>query len=221
MNREASLSYLPIAEHGAIGDLRSVALVGTDGTIDWYCTPRFDSPSVFGAIVDSEQGGYYRIAPLNDCTHKQLYVPDTNVLITRFLCTEGVGEVQDFMPVGGDRQRLIRRVLCVRGEMTFRLECEPRFNYGLDHYDVVLTGEGALFRSLELSLALGAPTPLVSTDTGVSATFALRAGESATFLLEAAGGDQLPRLLTEAEAAAAYEQTVQFWLDWISQSTYT
>ena len=92
--------YLPIAEHGLIGDLHTVALVGTDGTIDWYCCPRFDSPSVFGSILDAGRGGYYRIAPANaDWTPKQLYFPDTNVLITRFLTPAGVGEVQDFMPL--------------------------------------------------------------------------------------------------------------------------
>jgi GH15 family glucan-1,4-alpha-glucosidase len=91
--------YLPIAEHGMIGDLHSVALVGTDGTIDWYCCPRFDSPSVFGSILDADRGGLFRVAP--DCdgwSSKQLYLPDTNILITRFLMPARVGEVQDFMP---------------------------------------------------------------------------------------------------------------------------
>jgi GH15 family glucan-1,4-alpha-glucosidase len=209
--------YLPIADHGVIGDLRSVALVGTDGTIDWYCPGRFDAPSVFGGILDSAKGGHYRISAVHDCTTKQLYVPDTNVLITRFLSREGVGEVQDFMPVG-DRQRLIRRVVCVRGEMEFRLECEPRFDYGRDHHHVVLTEEGALLRSPELSLALGAPTPLSSTGTGVAATFTLAAGESATFVLEA---EETPRALSDAEAEAEFERTVEYWLGWIAQSTYT
>src|SRR6266516_2044801 len=98
------MDYLPIAEHGLIGDLHSVALVGTDGTIDWYCTPRFDSPSVCGAILDREKCGFWRIAPVanapEDVTTKQLYFPDSNVLITRFLTPYGVGELQDFMPVG-------------------------------------------------------------------------------------------------------------------------
>src|SRR5215210_6904104 len=134
--------YLPIADHGIIGDLHTVALVGTDGTIDWYCCPHFDSPSVFGAILDRERGGYYRIAPASDgWTQKQLYFPDTNVLITRFLMTDGVGEVQDFMPIHEApgsvfRHRLIRRVIGVRGELTFRIEVEPRFNYGRDPHSV-------------------------------------------------------------------------------------
>src|SRR5437870_10749054 len=82
----AAEGYLPIAEHGVIGDLHRIALVGTDGTIDWYCCPRFDSPSVFASILDRERGGFYRIAPAGGAeTVKQLYLPDTNVLITRFL----------------------------------------------------------------------------------------------------------------------------------------
>ena len=131
--------YLPIAEHGMIGDLHSVALVGTDGTIDWYCCPRFDSPSVFGAILDRAKGGFWRIAPIHpDCPSKQLYFPDTNVLITRFLTEDGVGEVQDFMPVGehrdgAHRQRLIRRVVSVRGHMRFHTHIEPRFAAPADH----------------------------------------------------------------------------------------
>jgi GH15 family glucan-1,4-alpha-glucosidase len=217
MNSGPARNYLPIADHGVIGDLRSVALVGTDGTIDWYCPGRFDAPSVFGGILDSAKGGHYRIAAARECTTKQLYVPDTNVLITRFLSPAGVGELQDFMPVG-DRQRLIRRVVCVRGEVEFRLECEPRFGYGRDHHDVVLTEEGALLRTPELSLALGAPTPLSSTGTGVAATFTLAAGETATFVLEA---EETPRALSDAEAEAEFERTVEYWLGWIAQSTYT
>jgi hypothetical protein len=97
--RASRARYLPIAEHGLIGDLHTVALVGTDGTIDWYCCPRFDSPSVFAAILDADHGGLFRISPDSDgWSSKQLYLPDTNILITRFLMPEGVAEVQDFMP---------------------------------------------------------------------------------------------------------------------------
>src|SRR5919206_4116733 len=121
--------YLPIAEHGVVGDLHTAALVGTEGTIDWYCCPRVDSPSVFGAILDADRGGYYRIAPVGEAwTSKQLYFPDTNVLITRFLAHEGVAEVIDFMPVG-QPGRLVRRVLGIRGERPMLVEVEPSFDY--------------------------------------------------------------------------------------------
>ena len=93
--------YPPIAEHGVIGDLHTVALVGTDGTIDWYCCPRFDSPSVFASILDADTRRPLpdRARPTGEWQRKQLYFPDTNVLITRFLDPDGVGEVQDFMPI--------------------------------------------------------------------------------------------------------------------------
>jgi GH15 family glucan-1,4-alpha-glucosidase len=155
----ALADYLPIAEHGIIGDLHSIALVGTDARIDWYCCPSFDSPSVFGGILDRERGGFYRIAPATeDWVPKQLYLPDTNVLITRFLSPGGVAEVQDFMPIhtgaAEHRHRLIRRVLGVRGEMRFRVEVYPRFNYARDPHETVFHYNGVLFISQDITLAL-------------------------------------------------------------------
>src|SRR6266542_446074 len=135
--------YLPIAEHGVIGDLQTVALVGSEGTIDWYCPGRFDAPSVFGAILDADKGGSYRIAPAGEgWTSKQLYFPDTNVLITRFLSHEGVAEVIDFMPVT-QPGRLVRRVLGIRGELTMRIEVEPRFDYGRAAHETMTDERGA------------------------------------------------------------------------------
>ncbi|GAB3848893.1 glycoside hydrolase family 15 protein [Dactylosporangium cerinum] len=119
--------YLPIAEHGLIGNLRTVALVGTDGTIDWYCCPSFDAPSVFASILDADRGGSFELAADAPAKTKQFYFPDTNVLITRFFTEDGVGEIQDFMPVSGEtgRHRLIRRVVCVRGSIPFRARVAP------------------------------------------------------------------------------------------------
>jgi GH15 family glucan-1,4-alpha-glucosidase len=217
-------SYLPIADHGVIGDMRTAALVGTDGTIDWLCWPRFDAPSVFGAILDAAKGGHYRLAPVEDATStKQLYFPDTNVLITRFLSPEGVCEVQDFMPVheaGSDApQRLIRRVVGVRGSMRMRLECEPRFDYGRVRHEVDLAAGGALFRSPALSLALSAPTPFsVTATSGVVSDFEIAAGETMTFVVEET---DVPTPLTDDQAEASFEETSRFWREWISRSTYT
>ena len=127
------MRYAPIEDHGVIGDMHTVALVATDGTIDWFCPPRFDAPSVFGSILDADKGGRFQIAPVNGGGNvKQLYLPDTNVLITRFLTAHGVGEVQDFMPIHEDveqPQRIVRRVMSVRGAMTFKLDCSPAFDY--------------------------------------------------------------------------------------------
>ena len=219
--------YLPIAEHGIIGDLHSIALVGTDGTIDWYCCPRFDSPSVFGAILDKTRGGFYRIAPAtDDWTPKQLYFPDTNVLITRFLTPAGVGEVQDFMPIQPPgapvhRHRLIRRVLGVRGEMRFRVEVEPRFNYARDPHEVFFHENGVLFRSTDLCLALETATPLRQQgEAGVYCEFALLPGESATFVLEQVPESYVPRKYSEDETREAFERTVEYWRRWLAQSRY-
>ena len=147
--------YLPIAEHGIIGDLHTAALVGSDGTIDWFCPDRFDGPSVFGALLDRAHGGFYRIAPADPLARtKQLYLPDTNVLVTRFLSPQGVSEIQDFMPVGAGPQRLIRSVVGVRGALRLRLDIEPRFGYGLHEPEVTIEPTGAVFRAQGDALAL-------------------------------------------------------------------
>ncbi|HEX2378436.1 MAG TPA: glycoside hydrolase family 15 protein, partial [Gaiellales bacterium] len=217
--------YLPIAEHGVIGDLHTVALVGTNGTIDWYCPERFDAPSVFASILDAEKGGYYRICPgSSEHVTKQLYFPDTNVLITRFLTPHGVGEVQDFMPIHRDpehRRQLLRRVIAVRGEMTFQLECRPRFDYGRAKHTTLIGETGATFTSPDLDLALITHTPLRPLDDGVCAEFHLTAGESAVFSLESAGmGGPLPPLVTDEQAAEAFNDTVKYWRGWLAHSTY-
>ena len=97
------MPYLPIAQYGVIGDLHSAALIGSNGSIDWLCYPHFDSPSVFGALLDDDKGGRFQIHPVNDGVQtKQLYLPDTNILITRFLKADGIAEVTDFMPIEND-----------------------------------------------------------------------------------------------------------------------
>jgi GH15 family glucan-1,4-alpha-glucosidase len=190
---------LPIAEHGMIGDLHTVALVGTDGTIDWYCCPRFDSPSVFGAILDADHGGLFRISPDSDgWSSKQLYLPNTNVLITRFLMADGVGEVQDFMPPPGTaeaahRNRMIRRVLAVRGEMRFVVDLAPRFDYARARHEVALTPHGALLRSADLGLSLSTRSPLeIVEGSDVRARITVRAGETATFVLDRVEPGEMP-----------------------------
>ncbi|CAA9426886.1 MAG: Glucoamylase [uncultured Rubrobacteraceae bacterium] len=221
--------YPPIAEHGLIGDLHTAALVCTNGTIDWYCCPRFDAPSLFGSILDKDRGGHYRIAPSSEgWTSKQLYIPDTNVLITRFLSPDGVGEVQDFMPITGDPgapgrrpHRLVRRVTCVRGRMPFRLELEPRFDYGRERHETrLVAGGGATFETPTLTVALGSPLPLERTEAGVQTHFVLGAGEGVAFVLDTANDGEEPRAYGEAETLRAFEDTVAYWRRWLSRSRY-
>ena len=121
------VAYQPIESYGLIGDMQTAALVGTSGSIDWLCFPNFDSPSVFAAILDDEKGGRFEITPrAADFRAKQLYWPDTNVLVTRFLLESGVAEVVDYMPVGPmarryDRRTVIRHVRSIRGKVELRM----------------------------------------------------------------------------------------------------
>jgi GH15 family glucan-1,4-alpha-glucosidase len=222
----APTGYLPIEEHGVIGDLRSVALVGTDGTIDWYCPVRFDAPSVFAALLDKERGGYFRIAPAHDrWKSRQLYFPDTNILITRFLSEEGVAEVIDFMPVmtPGDRgrDRIVRTVLGVRGELTLRVEVDPRFDYGRVEHEAAAVEDGVVFRSGAGSLALSTRVPFDVRDGRAFADLTIGADERVTFVLENGNGELRPRPYTVDDARALFLQTIDFWRGWLKQSRYT
>ncbi|MFD8806608.1 glycoside hydrolase family 15 protein [Streptomyces sp. NPDC059597] len=218
--------HLPIAEHGLVGDLRSVALVGSDGTIDWYCCPAFDAPSVFAALLDPERGGRFALAAAVPARTKQFYFPDTNVLITRFFTEEGVGEVQDFMPVTGDdqveesRHRLIRRVVCVRGTVPFRVLVAPRFGYGADPHTVRDDQGRMLFESPGLSLALTTTVPLECDGRDARGEFKLVEGETAVFALDQAGDEVAPRGCAHAEAEQEFNATVAYWRRWLAQSRY-
>jgi GH15 family glucan-1,4-alpha-glucosidase len=219
--------YLPIAEHGLIGDLHTVALVGTDGTIDWYCCPRFDSPSVFASILDAGRGGLFRIAPESaGWSSKQLYLPDTNVLITRFLTPDGVGEVQDFMPPArpgaeAHRQRIVRRVLVVRGQMRLAVDVAPRFDYARVAHELELTQHGALFRTPGLALTLSTSCPLETVDdSDVRARIELCPGESASFVVQHVETGERPRPYSDADIEGEFDATVAFWRNWLRGSRY-
>jgi GH15 family glucan-1,4-alpha-glucosidase len=221
----ARSGYLPIEAHGVIGDLHSVALVGTDGTIDWYCPERFDAPSIFGAILDRDRGGYYRIAPAGDeWTSTQFYFPETNVLITRFLTPSGVAEVIDFMPAADTRadhrHRLVRRVLAIKGETRFRVEVEPRFDYARADHETHVDGRGAVFASGTLTLGFASPVPLQRTQAGVRGEFTLAADETASFVLECLEADRDRPTYSEAEARALFVDTIAYWNAWLAKSNY-
>ncbi|MFK0219354.1 glycoside hydrolase family 15 protein [Streptomyces vinaceus] len=217
--------YLPISEHGLIGDLRTVALVGTDGTIDWYCCPRFDAPSVFGSILDADRGGAWELAADVPTRTRQFYFPDTNVLITRFYAADGVAEIQDFMPVVDEsreasRHRLIRRVICVRGTLPFRARIAPRFGYGAEAHTVRAQLHEAVFESPSLSLSLTSTAPLETDGTDVSSHFKLLEGESVVFALDRISGGVRPQACPHAEAEVQFEATVRFWRQWLGRSRY-
>jgi GH15 family glucan-1,4-alpha-glucosidase len=216
--------YLPVSEHGLIGDLHTVALVGTDGTIDWHCAPSFDAPSIFGSLLDAEQGGSFELAAAVQAKTRQFYLPDTNVLITRFSARDGVAEVQDLMPVGAvpepQRHRLIRRVLCVRGSMPFRARIAPRFGYGADRHALTKTQAGAVFTASDLTVSLTATVPVEHDDRDVTARFTLAEGESAIFALDEVSGGAVPHPCSREEAEELGDATIDFWRRWLSASRY-
>jgi GH15 family glucan-1,4-alpha-glucosidase len=218
--------YQPIENYGVIGNLRTAALVGMDGSIDWLCLPHFDSASIFAAILDDRKGGRFRIAPACDhVRHKQFYWPDTAILVTRFLHNDGVGEVEDFMPVrgaGAGSDQLIRRVHVVRGKLPFRLECRPAFDYARAAHQCHLSGHGARLDGPGLSLGLAAPLPLRLDGDGVVADFTLGEGEKATFALRRLGPEDQPgRCPNIGEAEELFRDTVAYWRRWLSRCTYT
>jgi GH15 family glucan-1,4-alpha-glucosidase len=218
--------YQPIENYGIIGDLHTVALVGMDGSIDFLSFPYFDSPTVFAALLDHRNGGRFRICPtLQDVRHKQMYLPDTNVLITRFLSEEGLAEVTDFMPVEMETptHELVRRATCVRGEVRFEMVCDPRFDYGRAQRSVQ-AGEGlVLFRSLGAdgtAARLYGSVPMTLHEGAAHAAFVLRAGESATFVFEEALDGKPSHFADLGYAEEAFRDTVSYWRRWIGRSSY-
>jgi GH15 family glucan-1,4-alpha-glucosidase len=222
-----------IADHGIIGDLQTAALITTDGSVDWFCCPRFDSPSVFGALLDDERGGHFRIRPAGiDYTTKQMYFPDTAVLVTRFFSEAGVGQVLDFMPPAGstatDNHRLVRMVQCVRGEMTFEVDVAPRFDYGRQAHRTETTEHGVVFTANGSALTLHVvrepgdehKASVQLEDGDLHASLDLVAGEIRGLVLESAA-DGPPREVRVAEIRELFDETVRFWHSWLAGSTYT
>jgi GH15 family glucan-1,4-alpha-glucosidase len=219
--------YPPIAEHGLIGDLQTAALVTTDGCVDWFCCPRFDSPSVFASLLDADRGGRFRIAAAgDDVVVRQLYFPDTAILVTRFMTPDGVGEVLDFMPVedphrATDRHRLVRVVRCVRGQIRFEMECAPRFDYGRQPHELELTEHGAVFHtpSLQLTLHGAGQGAMQRHGNDVRGNLTVRAGQAGGVMLESAT-DGPPRTMAPEELLGLFTETARFWRGWLARSTY-
>ena len=221
--------YPDISDHGLIGDLQTAALVSGDGSVDWMCCPRFDSPSVFAALLDAEHGGYCRVAPdTGNYVSRQLYLPDTGMLITRFMTPEGVGEVTDFMPIAGvvatDRHRLVRMMRTVRGTMRFTIDIRPRFDYGRMPHKLDLSSDGAVFTADGLELTVH-PIGVAERerdlqrdrdDLHISRT--LGEGQIAGIMLESMGGR--PTRLPVAELERLGHDTARYWRDWVNASTY-
>src|SRR5215467_1820492 len=148
-NLTPPMSFEPIENYGVIGNMRSIALVGINGSIDFLCYPNFDSPTVFAALLDDESGGRFQIQPqLKKRRVRQLYLSETNILLTRFLAEEGVAELTDYMPIGEDGEQpneIIRTVSVIRGNVLFKMRCQPRFNYATSAHRTEMSDGCAMF----------------------------------------------------------------------------
>jgi len=218
------MAYLPIESYGVIGDLHTVALVGLTGSIDLMSFPRFDSPTVFAALLDDARGGRWQIAPVGDgLRSKQMYLPDTNVLVTRHLAPHSVSELIDFMPVEeiGQAHDLVRLVKTIRGEVTYRMSCAPRFDYARAEHKVhVMSGHQVVFETPELALRLRSTVPLTVRGGDAVAEFTLRANEAAAFVLEEAGSGSSPSTDLLAFCERSFDDTSKFWRRWIGRCQY-
>jgi GH15 family glucan-1,4-alpha-glucosidase len=220
------MHYQPIENYGIIGDLSTAALVSLGGSIDFMCFPRFDSPTIFAALLDYQRGGSFQIAPVSgEFKNRQRYFPDTNILLTRFLGDEGVAEISDFMAMEhlGHTHNLVRRVKVVRGEMRFLMRCAPKFDYGRTGHVIEKRPREILFiperRGLP-ALRLRCELPCRVVNGEAVEEFKLRAGQSLAFILEEAGaGEQSPSQNPDY-VSDAFKETMNYWLAWIARSKY-
>ena len=219
------MAFQPIENYGVIGNMQSIALVGTNGSIDFLCYPEFDSPTVFAALLDDEKGGRFEIRPqLSNMRVRQLYLPETNILLTRFLAEDGVAELTDFMPIEQDGEQpneIIRTVSVIRGNVHFEMCCQPRFNYAACEHEVEMSEGCATFLPADNPcppMSLYATVALEQRSLDVTSAFTLKAGEKATFILgpsRATGQSPEMDLL-----GRRFLDTAQFWKAWISKSNY-
>ena len=219
------MSFQPIENYGVIGNMRSIALVGMNGSIDFLCYPEFDSPTVFASLLDDKKGGHFQIQPqLENARIRQLYLPDTNILLTRFLAEEGVAELTDYMPIEQDAAQpneIIRTVSVIRGNVHFEMRCQPRFNYAKSAHGTEISGHCAVFIAADGTcppMALYSTTALQEQSQDAISTFSLQAGQSATYMF---GGLRPQGQQPEMEfVGQRFMQTARFWKTWIAKSKY-
>jgi GH15 family glucan-1,4-alpha-glucosidase len=219
------MGFQAIENYGVIGNMQSIALVGMNGSIDFLCYPDFDSPTVFAALLDDQKGGSFQIQPeLTNMRVRQLYLPGTNILLTRFLAEEGVVELTDYMPIEKDGKQpneIVRSVSVIRGDVQFKMRCQPRFNYVSSPHRVETSERCARFFPEDKAcppVSLYGTVPLERDGHDMSAQFRLQTGEHATFLFgELRGEAQHPEMEL---IGRRFHRTSRFWKEWIAKSNY-
>jgi GH15 family glucan-1,4-alpha-glucosidase len=222
------MGYKPISDYGIVGDLRTAALIACDGSVDWLCMPRFDSPSVFAAILDSQKGGFFKIAPSGENIRSvQIYRPETNVLVTRFLAGGSVVELTDFMPLQASRSAkepswLVRRVHAMSGTARIKLRCTPAFNFGRQPAtEIKVDRHSALFRSPELSIHLAASVELQASESEIVADFTVPESRTVSFILsEIRDPNWRPPTISERSLDDLEFATASYWRRWLAKCTY-
>ncbi|MFF5382347.1 glycoside hydrolase family 15 protein [Pedobacter suwonensis] len=225
MAKHRKRPFQPIENYGVIGNLKTIALVSLNGSIDFLCAPKFDSPTVFASMLDSEKGGYFSVEPqLKNFTSKQLYLPGTAVLLTRFFAEQGIAELSDYMPVSKETDfpsAIVRQIKSIRGDITFKVFCVPAFGYMMSEHTVWHENDELVFFSEteKLTLKLKADVPLhIKKGTGY-AEFTLKESETAHIIMEIIQDDKVAADLAHYKAHG-YRKTVDYWREWISQTSY-
>src|ERR1700733_2866800 len=218
------MSFDPIENYGVIGNMRSIALVGVNGSIDFLCYPSFDSSTVFAALLDDERGGCFQIEPqLRKSKVRQLYLPDTNILLTRFLAEEGVAELADYMPIGAKERpnEITRTVTVIKGRVQFKMLCQPRFNYAMGEHTTQIEGRVAIFTPHDRDhppMALYSTIALEPESKDAALSFTLQAGETATFIFGGLRPQLQPPEMGRVEER--FHETARFWRKWAAKSKY-
>ncbi len=220
--------YKPIAAYGIIGDMRTAALVGADGSIDWCCFPRFDSPSVFAAILDHARGGHFAVRPVAPYTSHQRYFPLTNILVTTFHLHDGGGafELLDFMPAPGetpiaDAHEIHRRIRGIRGRVQAEIVFQPRFGYALHEAHLRTRDAGLLAHCEHDTLALGTSAPVdwhIDDTPCARASLAVRPGDDVWMVLQWDGDGAIA--VERAACQQELERTAAFWNRWAGRLTF-
>jgi GH15 family glucan-1,4-alpha-glucosidase len=220
-----SAGYAPLRDYAAIGDGRTVALVASDGSIDWLCLPGLDSASVFASVLDAERGGSFRLAPEHAFTTERRYAPETNVLETTFVTEEGVVRVTDAMLLPGlglaPARELARRVEGLSGRVRMGWRVQPRFAYGSRSPRIGLRGGTPVATSGRDAVALsawGAGDPILD-EGSISGDFVATEGQAALLVLGAAHQEPLV-FPSRAGVESRLEATIAFWRDWAANRSY-
>ena len=228
------MTYKRIDDYGLIGDMHGSALVSSDASIDWCCMPRFDSPALFSRILDSNKGGFYKLAPAMISSSTRRYLPNTNVLETSFTTSTGTGVLIDFMPVHRqvviprepleitESQRVVRILHCTKGRLVFEMDCYPKFDYGtiVPHASLSSPTTGMAHGGSE-AVSVYCSSQLTVANDGFRSRGVIFEGEKIySTVSNQVSFSRRSEPLTPTELDEELADTTAFWEDWAAQCTF-